>query len=95
MVKDVPVQLAPGRHTESLDVATFSNLPFIEELYADYMRDPGSLTPEWREYFDNFVNGDARVAPRLGPSFKPRGLFSGMVEQRGETTSAATGLQDR
>ncbi|MGZ4972996.1 MAG: 2-oxoglutarate dehydrogenase E1 subunit family protein, partial [Limisphaerales bacterium] len=57
VVKDVPVQLAPGRHTESLDVATFSNLPFIEELYADYMRDPGSLTPEWREYFDNFVNG--------------------------------------
>ncbi len=95
VVKDAPVQLAPGRHAESLDVATFSNLPFIEELYADYARDPGSLSPEWQEYFDNLVNGDARVASQLGPSFKPRGLFSATAERRGEATSAATGLQDR
>ena len=95
MVKDAPVQLAPGRHAESLDVATFSNLPFIEELYADYVRDPGSLSPEWREYFDNLVNGDARVAPQLGPSFKPRGLFSTTTERERDTTSAVAGLQDR
>lgn len=28
------------------------NAPLIEELYGEYLRDPGSLSAEWRSYFD-------------------------------------------
>lgn len=93
-MKEVLVQLSPSRRAESLDV-TASNLPFIEELYADYIRDPESLSPEWREYFDKLQNGDARVAPQIGPSFKPRGLFASSAGAGVEVTSASTSLQDR
>src|SRR5689334_6659512 len=34
------------------------NLPFIEALYADYVRDPASVMPEWRHYFEGIENGD-------------------------------------
>jgi len=80
---------------EALAVPSASNLPFIEELYAEYVRDPESLSPEWREYFENLLNGDAHVAPQSGPSFKPRGLFSASLERPFETTSAVASLQDR
>lgn len=95
VVKEIPVQPAPGRNKESLDVVTASNLPFIEELYADYIDNPESLSREWREYFDQVQNGDTRVAPQFGPSFKPRGLFAPSVGSPAEATSAAAGLQDR
>jgi 2-oxoglutarate dehydrogenase E1 component len=36
-----------------------SNAPFIEELYEQYLANPDSVTPEWREYFDQ-IRGDAR-----------------------------------
>jgi 2-oxoglutarate dehydrogenase E1 component len=29
-----------------------TNAPFIEELYEQYLVDPGSVPPEWRRYFD-------------------------------------------
>jgi len=28
------------------------NAPFIEELYEQYLANPGSVAHEWREYFD-------------------------------------------
>ena len=28
------------------------NAPFVESLYEDYLRDPGSLSPRWRAFFD-------------------------------------------
>jgi 2-oxoglutarate dehydrogenase E1 component len=93
-VKESSVQLAPARQKESPHIPTVSNLPFVEQLYADYVRDPGLLSPEWREYFDNLLNGDVRVAPRFGPSFQPPGLFAPQPEQAAATSSVA-GLQDR
>src|SRR5260221_8701294 len=29
------------------------NAPFIEELYEQYLANPGSIAHEWREYFDS------------------------------------------
>ena len=29
------------------------NVPYIEELYESYLRDPGSVADVWRQYFDN------------------------------------------
>lgn len=53
------------------------NLPFIEDLYGQYLHDPSSVDSSWvpvfQEYFGFESNGqNGRVAPQ----FKPRGLFS-------------------
>ncbi len=57
------------------DVPSASNLPFIERLYAQFARDPASLSPEWRQYFERLQNGQPPAPARLGPSFRPPGLF--------------------
>lgn len=49
------------------------NLAFIEQQYEAYLTDPASVPPEWRAYFDREASGSR--APRIGPSFHPRGLF--------------------
>lgn len=53
------------------------NLPFVEQLYAEFLRDPRSLPPAWRRYFEPLAGGDRfGTASRLGPSFRPRSLFN-------------------
>jgi 2-oxoglutarate dehydrogenase E1 component len=45
------------------------NAPFVEEVYENYLDDPTSVSPEWREYFDRlaqmpgFVARDVAHAP--------------------------------
>jgi len=60
---------------ESNDIPSASNLPFVEQLYAEFARDPASLAQEWRRYFENLKNGDPSAAASLGPSFQPPSLF--------------------
>ena len=53
------------------------NLAFMEGLYSDYLRQPDSVPPEWRRYFDSLgdkpVNGAIRpVAER--PAAAPVGF---------------------
>lgn len=60
----------------SPEMALTGNLSFVERLYGDFLRDPGSVEPEWRQYFEGMRNGESLKAPRLEPSFKPRGLFA-------------------
>jgi 2-oxoglutarate dehydrogenase E1 component len=62
---------------ESPEIALGGNLAFLERLYGDFVRDPSSVGPEWKRYFEGLRNGDAPSEPRLQPSFKPRGLFEG------------------
>jgi 2-oxoglutarate dehydrogenase E1 component len=77
------------------------NLPFLEGLYADYARDPNLVSPEWRSYFKQFLNGDVPTPqPRLGPSFRPASLFNPASTSRfnGAATQAeakVANLQDR
>ncbi len=54
------------------------SLPFVEDLYSDYLRDPVSVPPDWRRYFDDLpkTNGAAQPTARLGPSFAPTSIFS-------------------
>jgi 2-oxoglutarate dehydrogenase E1 component len=40
------------------------NLPFVEELYADFARDPASIDPEWQSYFAGLKNGEPPASPR-------------------------------
>jgi 2-oxoglutarate dehydrogenase E1 component len=47
------------------------NAPYVEEMYENYLANPGSVTDNWREYFDALqhvpaVDGsDARDIPHL------------------------------
>lgn len=58
--------------------ASPASLEFVESLYADYLRDPNSIPADWRAYFDRISASDAAAmgSKQLGPSFKPRSVFS-------------------
>jgi 2-oxoglutarate dehydrogenase E1 component len=58
------------------------NLPFIEQLYAEFARDPASVPDEWSGYFRQFKNGEPAAVPRFGPSFTPAPLFHAAAESR-------------
>jgi 2-oxoglutarate dehydrogenase E1 component len=66
-----------------------SNLAFIEGLYADYLRDPNTVSLEWQNYFRSFLNGEAKTATsQLGPSFPTRSLFNPpSIETAGRETT--------
>src|SRR5262252_5382552 len=51
------------------------SLPFVEQLYADFLRDPASVSEAWRSYFRTLATEPAQ--PRLGPSFTPSTVFGG------------------
>ena len=54
-----------------------NNLAFVESLYEDYARDPGSVPDDWQRYFSEVTNGELRFPkPRFGPSFQPGSLFN-------------------
>ena len=50
------------------------SLPFVEALYASYAADPSSVGEDWRAHFRSLDDHAGR--PRLGPSFKPHGVFN-------------------
>ncbi len=56
------------------------SLGFVEALYADYLRDPASVSEDWRAYFQGLAAESSEAAfrarPQLGPSLKAPGLFS-------------------
>ncbi len=67
-----------------------NNLPFIEELYAQYLDDPKSVDPSWVPVFKQYFNGDGRL--NNGPSFTPRGLFTpAVINGGGGSTFGASG----
>jgi len=52
------------------------SLPFVEALYAEYLRDPAGSPPEWRRYFETLAESNGFAArPALGPSFPRSGLY--------------------
>ncbi len=56
-----------------------SNLLFVEEIYAEYERDPDSVPADWRRYFDSIstsVGQGENGATQLGPSFTPSSIFN-------------------
>ena len=56
---------------------TLLSLTLVEGLYAAYLRDPLSVPPDWRQYFEQISQGDAAIVrTQLGPSFRAASLFS-------------------
>lgn len=72
------------------------SLPFAEELYARYRKDPGSVPPDWRAYFHALGSDPAFTAtPQLGPALKPRSLFQAGPPRDGRSSDRDTrALQD-
>src|ERR1700759_199186 len=62
---------------ESPEVSLTGNLSFVERLYGDFVRDPSSVGPEWKRYFEQLRNGEPFEEPRFKPSFRSPGLFEG------------------
>jgi len=75
-----------------------ANLQFVEELYASFLREPSSVSEEWRAYFAKLALEDHfRDETRLGPSFTPSGLFNpaGANGAAGGCVDDMVALQDR
>jgi 2-oxoglutarate dehydrogenase E1 component len=52
------------------------SLPFVEALYADYLRDPTSVPPVWQRYFAGIGESNGFASrPQLSPSFPRQRLF--------------------
>jgi 2-oxoglutarate dehydrogenase E1 component len=52
------------------------SLSFVEGLYSDYLSDPNSVPPDFREYFASLGGDGARQNLKLGPTFRPSSLFN-------------------
>lgn len=62
---------------------SLSSLPYIENLYQEYLTDPNTVEPAWQDFFSNIPkNGVAK----LGPSFKPFSLFNPPVASPSTST---------
>jgi 2-oxoglutarate dehydrogenase E1 component len=68
-------------------MTNISNLPFLEQLYSDYLADPSSVSPEWQQYFSNYRNGEAT---RPSPAATRFSIFNPP-----ERTVVTGDLQDR
>ena len=65
------------------------SLPFVEALYAQYLRDPSGIPEEWRIYFERLAEPNGFTAnPRTDPSFPRRALFGAIGERNGSRANA-------
>lgn len=67
------------------------SLAFVETLYADYLRDPAGVAPDWRNYFDKAGrNGHGTFLPAAEVAFPRQSLFrnsNGSASAQGAPTS--------
>jgi len=52
------------------------SLSFVEALYEDYLRDPNSVSPDWKNYFQSLADGNGAKGAKGAPSFKPFSIFN-------------------
>ncbi len=66
-----------------------TNATYIDDIYARYEKDPGSVDPEWQEFFKSLKDAPADVQKNAsGPSWERRNW---PVSPRDELTSALDG----
>ena len=68
-----------------------ANAPFIEALYEAYLKDPQSVEPRWRGYFDELQRLDD--GPRDVPHSEIQEHFARLARERRPATVAAAGVQ--
>ena len=65
-----------------------TNLSFVESLYAEYLRDPAAVDPQWRRYFAALGDGaGAGPGAGFGPSFRPASIFNPPTGLNGATAA--------
>jgi 2-oxoglutarate dehydrogenase E1 component len=70
------------------------SLPFVEALYADFLRDPNSVPAEWRRHFETMREANGFTArPQLAPSFPSRTLY-GTPRRGGRNGSGVNSIID-
>ncbi|MEQ9408316.1 MAG: 2-oxoglutarate dehydrogenase E1 component [Fuerstiella sp.] len=63
---DSPESSLPKRnHRAGTSQLSTSSLAFIEQQYADYLTDRNSVSPDWRDYFDEIHAGHEDVTPAV------------------------------
>ncbi len=63
-----------GNREDIRQIPNRLNLAFMESLYVDYLRNPASVAPEWRRYFEGMPGDESfRRAPCLSPHKPARG----------------------
>jgi 2-oxoglutarate dehydrogenase E1 component len=72
-----------GNGAETGQLPGVVNLAFVEGLYEDYLRDPNSVSADWRRYFSEVADQELRFPkPRFGPSFRPFSIFNPPARRR-------------
>ncbi|HEV3030569.1 MAG TPA: 2-oxoglutarate dehydrogenase E1 component [Polyangia bacterium] len=68
---------ANGATPDAGDGFALANLAFAEELYFQFLRDPGSVEPAWRAYFEGLDGAGARApAAAIPPQAFARSIFA-------------------
>ena len=76
---------------------SIQSLAFIEQQYGVYLRDRNSVSPDWRDYFDEIHIGHEDVTPALLKTpFQRDSIFHRQGTSAGETATSETAiLQER
>ena len=70
------------------------NAPFVEELYENYLDNPGSVSEQWREYFDKLAQLPGYVA-RDVPHLPVINAFAEQARKGGYRAAAVAPVDDR
>ncbi len=60
---------SPGQQSHDTSSDFGANEWLVEEMFEQYERDPDSVTPEWKRYFQS--NGQANGTTAASPAEKP------------------------
>lgn len=64
--------------------SNIANIPFVEELYVQYLTDPSGVSEPWRTWFASIApDGTFSKNPRLEPAFTPPRVFKGRSNGQG------------
>ena len=76
--------------SDSASPPDVSSLPFVEDLYLDYLQDAASVPETWRRYFEAFPGNGLGKRGALGPSFKASSLFNPPAGRAASTNGATS-----
>jgi 2-oxoglutarate dehydrogenase E1 component len=70
------------------------NAPFVEELYENYLDNPGSVSEQWRDYFDKLAQLPGHVA-RDVPHLPVINAFAEQARKGGYRAAAVAPADDK